>query len=108
MTLTLKSGAVPALLVNFFYLQVLDMLTTLAFLASGVAEANPLIRMSFSAAHSPLAGLLAVKAIAAMFAGVCWYSGKHRLLNRVNMGFAGLVVWNLIALVVSKHLGVTA
>ncbi|MDQ2901171.1 MAG: DUF5658 family protein [Acidobacteriota bacterium] len=105
MTAALKADSNPNLLVNFFYLQVLDLLTTLAFLANGVAEANPVVRMSFHLTHSPLLGLLLIKAIAALFAGFCCYFGKQRLLERVNIGFAALVVWNLIALIVSKHAG---
>ncbi len=102
------SDSSPNVLVHFFYLQVLDILTTLAFLANGVGEANPLVRLSFSLLHSPLAGLLVIKGVAAIFAGCCCLFGRQRLLERVNMGFAGLVVWNLIALVLSKHLGVGA
>lgn len=107
MTAAFCSDSSPNVLVHFFYLQVLDILTTLAFVANGVVEANPLVRLSFSVLHSPLAGLLVIKAVAAMFAACCCFFGRHRLLERVNMCFAGLVVWNLIALVISKHVGVS-
>ena len=42
--LTEEGVGVPSLLTQFAYLQLLDLLTTLTFLASGVGEANPLIR----------------------------------------------------------------
>lgn len=105
MTPAFCSDGSPNVLVHFFYLQVLDMLTTMVFLANGVGEANPLVRLLFTALHSPLGGLLAVKALAATFAAFCCFCGRRQLLDRVNMGFAGLVVWNLIAMIVSKHAG---
>ena len=85
------------LLIQFCYLQVLDILTTLAFLASGVREANPLVRLLFSATQSPLAGLVTVKLVAVGLAVYCWRSRRGRLLSRVNIFYALLVAWNLVA-----------
>ncbi len=53
------------MLAQFLYLQVLDLLTTLVFLAVGIREANPVIRLLVSGAGSPLGGLLAAKAASA-------------------------------------------
>jgi len=89
---------------QFSYLQVLDLLTTLAFLASGVREANPIVRFLVSGLGSPVGGLLAAKAIALCLAYYCWRKGRERLLGRVNIFYAGLVVWNLTAIVIRASL----
>lgn len=87
------------LLTQFSYLQLLDLLTTLAFLSAGVREANPLVRLAMSAGGPPLAGLLGMKLCACAGALYCWVSGRTRVLARMNFFFAVLVVWNLVALV---------
>jgi hypothetical protein len=88
------------LLAQFLYLQLLDLLTTLAFLAGGVQEVNPVIRLLIGGAGSPLAGLLAAKLIAFGLAGYCWQRGRDRLLVRVNIFYAVLVAWNLVAFLI--------
>jgi len=85
------------LLLQFSYLQVLDILTTLAFLANGVKEANPLVRVLFSTTLSPLGALVIVKGIALGLACYCWRKHRERLLVRVNFFYAGVVAWNLVA-----------
>ena len=90
----------PSLLMQFVCLQLLDLLTTLTFLASGVGEANPLIRFMIAGVGSALGGLLAAKFIALGLAFHCWRGERQRLLRRVNLFYAGLVAWNLIALLV--------
>jgi hypothetical protein len=87
-----------SLLVQFSYLQLLDLLTTVAFLTMGVREANPVVRRAIAAAPSPLAGLLALKACAFVGAIYCVATGRGRVLSRMNLMFAVLVVWNLIAM----------
>ena len=49
------------MLLNYSYLQILDFLTTIAFLVNGVKEANPLVRYALEAGPSPISGLIAVK-----------------------------------------------
>jgi len=88
-------------LLQFSYLQLLDVLTTLAFLANGVKEANPLVRFLLKAGPSPLAALILVKALAFALAIYCVRNSRQRLLSRVNLGFAALVMWNLCVLVIS-------
>jgi len=91
-------------LVQFAYLQALDLLSTAAFLSHGVGEANPLVRWSMSVAPSPVGGLLAVKVIGIVFAVYCVQSQRERLLSRINVFYAALIVWNMICLVMaSKH-----
>ena len=85
------------LVIQFSYLQLLDVLTTLAFLAGGTREANPLVRFALEIAPTPLSGLLAVKVLAIGLALYCWRTSRTRLLTLANLFFALLVTWNLIA-----------
>jgi uncharacterized membrane protein len=87
-----------SLIIQFSYLQLLDMLTTLVFLADGLKEANPVVRLALLFAPSPLFGLLAVKLFAVALALYCWRTARTRLLTYANLFFAGLVTWNLLAL----------
>jgi hypothetical protein len=86
-------------LVQFSYLQVLDFLTTIAFMVSGVREGNPLVRLALGWAGNPLGGLIAVKLLALALGLYCWRMGRRQLLSRINILFAVLVAWNLIALI---------
>ncbi len=98
---TLHSGVTaPNLFSQFLYLQLLDVLTTLAFLVAGVSEANPAIKLLIWGAGSPLVGLLAAKSIAFGLAGYCWLSKRTRLLARINIFYALLVAWNLLAFLI--------
>ncbi len=87
-----------ASLAQFTYLQLLDVLTTLAFLTTGGHEANPVVRFAMATARSPLAGLLILKVCAIAAAVYCATTGRTRVLWRINLFFAALVVWNLVAL----------
>ncbi|MCC6293201.1 MAG: hypothetical protein IT164_11175 [Bryobacterales bacterium] len=94
-----------SLLWQFSYLQVLDYLTTIAFLLTGVQEGNPFVRWSMQLAPSPFLGLAFVKLAALMLGFYCLRMGKERLLSRINVMFALLVAWNLVALILgSAHL----
>lgn len=90
------------LLLQYSYLQVLDFMTTIAFLLNGVHEGNPLVRLALQYAPHPLGGLLAIK-IAAIGLGLyCWRRGRERLLIRINILFALVVAWNLVALIIGS------
>lgn len=90
---------IPSLFVQYSYLQLLDLLTTVAFLLIGVREGNPVVRLALEVAPTPVAGLLAVK-VAALGLGVyCIRAGRLRLLGRINALFAVIVAWNLVALI---------
>ena len=91
---------VNQLLLNYSYLQVLDFLTTIAFLVNGVREANPLVRMALNLGHNPIGSLIGVKLLAVMLGIYCWRMGRDRLLSRINTMFALVIAWNLIALIV--------
>ncbi len=86
-------------IVLFTYLQLLDILTTLVFLLHGVKEANPLVKYALTAAPTPLIGLLLIKAIALALGVYCSLKGRQKLLLRMNVFFAALVSWNLVALI---------
>lgn len=89
-------------MLQYSYLQVLDLLTTIAFLAHGVREGNPLVRLALEYAPNPLGGLLAVKIAGICLGLYCWQRGKERLLNRMSALFAVVVAWNLAALIASS------
>jgi len=97
---------VNQLLVQYSYLQALDLMTTVAFLLNGVHEGNPLVRFAMGSAPTPISGLLLVK-IGAIALGIyCWRRGRERLLTRINIMFAVLVAWNMMALIIgSTHAG---
>ena len=88
------------MLLNYSYLQILDFLTTIAFLVNGVQEGNPMVRLALRVSNSPIAGLLAVKILALMLGLYCWRMGRQRLLGRINILFALVIAWNLVALIV--------
>jgi hypothetical protein len=90
----------PQSLLLFSYLQVLDVMSTVAFLMLGVHEANPLVRFAFSIGASPIAGLLLVKLAAILIGVYCGVMGRERVLMRANLLFALLVAWNLLAVIV--------
>jgi Domain of unknown function (DUF5658) len=90
---------VNQLLLQYSYLQMLDLLTTVAFLLHGVQEANPLVRLVLRYSSHPLGGLLLVKVLALALGVYCWRCGRQRLLTRINILFAIVVAWNLIALI---------
>jgi hypothetical protein len=90
---------VSALVWQYSYLQVLDFLSTIAFLLMGIQEGNPLVRLALQLAPTPLYGLAAVKLIAVALGIYCSKMGKARLLARINVLFALVVVWNLVAVI---------
>ena len=94
-----------SLLIQFSYLQMLDLMTTVAFMAHGIQEGNPLVRVAIRYAPHPLSGLLAVKVLAIALGFYCWRYGRERLLLRMNILFAVVVVWNLVALIVGAVRG---
>jgi len=97
---------VNSLLIQYSYLQMLDLMTTVAFLVHGVPEGNPLVRFALRYAPHPLGGLVAVKLLAMALGYYCWRYGRERLLTRMNILFALVVAWNLVALIVGAMRGI--
>ena len=90
------------LLIQYSYLQVLDLMTTLAFLLHGIQEGNPLVRLAMKFTTSPIGGLVLIKCLALALGIYCWHCGRTRLLTRINIVFAVVVAWNLAALIVGE------
>src|SRR5262249_4372822 len=101
-SLRLGTPPVNQLLLQYSYLQVLDFLTTVAFLLNGIREANPLVRFALAYSPHPIGGLVLVKLAAAALGIYCWRSQKSRLLARINALFAVVVVWNVAALILAS------
>jgi len=99
--LAAKEFILTHLLIQYSYLQVLDFLTTLTFLLYGVREGNPIVRYFIDFAGSPIAGLLLVKVLAVTLGIFVWRLRRERLLARINIFFAIIVAWNLLALISS-------
>ena len=89
-------------LAQFGYLQLLDLLTTLAFLTHRVEESNPLVKLLIHSAGSPFTGLIVTKLVAFAVALYCWRGARLRVLWIVNLFYSGVVVWNLVALLLSN------
>ena len=88
------------LLIQYSYLQVLDFLTTVAFLMTGVREGNPVVRAILAYSPSAVLGLMFVKLAAVVLGIYCWRMGRMRTLTRINILFAVVIAWNLVALIV--------
>ena len=89
-------------LIHYSYLQVLDFLTTVAFLVQGVQEGNPLVRVAMQVTSNPMIGLLIVKLLAVGLGIYCWHGGRGRTLNKINLLFAVVVAWNLVSLILGS------
>ena len=86
-----------SLIVQFSYLQVMDLLTTVAFLSHGGQEANPLVAALLR--FDPLTGLLLAKGFAIALAIFCLISGRQKLVSRANIFYAVLIAWNVVAII---------
>ena len=91
------------LFVEFAYLQLLDILTTAAFLVLGVTEANPLVIWAVNVASDPMIGLAAIKIGALGLGAFCILRSREKLLRRVNIFFAILVANNMLAIVMATR-----
>src|SRR5579872_63159 len=91
-------SSINQLLLQYSYLQLLDLMTTVVFLMHGLREGNPLVRFALEISPNPLGALLAIKMLGLVLGIYCWRLGRERLLMRINILFALLVIWNLLAL----------
>jgi Domain of unknown function (DUF5658) len=83
----------------FFYLQVLDVLTTWLGFRIGLSEASPFIRVLMGL--GPMAAVLGSKVVALGLGALCVWSGRLHVIRLINYWYAALVVWNL-ALILSR------
>jgi hypothetical protein len=95
-----KRAPINQILLQYSYLQMLDFLTTIAFIVNGVKEGNPLVRFALTMGANPIGGLVLIKLLAVILGIYCWRMGRQQLLSRINMLFALLIAWNLIALII--------
>ena len=84
----------------FACLQVMDLCTTVVFLALGVQEANPIVRQMLTVFRDPIVALLIVKAAAVLLGVLAWDRRRWALLHRANVFFGLLVAWNVCALTI--------
>jgi hypothetical protein len=89
----------------FIVLQMLDLATTLAAMAMGGNELNPLVRQMF--ALGPLSGLLLAKLIPVGLVLVLSALGKNSGIRKANWAFTAIVMWNL-TIIVRLSVAVTA
>ena len=89
-----------SLLSIFVYLQVLDFLTTILFLKLGLPEANWLVGLLVR--WSPLLGVLVAKLATIVVALIAVHYHKVRVMRLANLGYGGVVVWNLVVMILSK------
>ncbi len=87
------------LLIQYSYLQMLDLLTTFAFLLRGIQEGNPMVRSRCGFRRIRWGGCWRLKMLALGLGFYCWRCGRQRLLTRINILFAIVVAWNLVALI---------
>jgi len=77
----------------FFYLQLLDALTTLSGFSLGAQEGSPFVQALVRL--GPVMGLFACKVVAALVVAACFFVGRPYLVRWINYWYAGLVLWNI-------------
>ena len=85
-------------LAQFIYPQMMDMLTTVAFMMYGIAEVHPVVKWAMRESPSALGGLFLVKVAAVMLALFCMARSQQKLLRGANILFAGVVAYNILVL----------
>ena len=83
----------------FFYLQVLDTLTTWLGFKAGLGEASPFIQ--FLMQIGPMTGVLCSKLVALLLGAYCVWRGRYQVIHLINYWYAALVIWNL-ALIMTR------
>lgn len=84
----------------FFYLQLLDFLTTMLFLKMGLHEASWLVAAMVR--WSPMLGVMVAKLGTIALAAIAVRYHKDHLIRAVNVGYGGIVAWNLFCMIVAK------
>lgn len=89
---------------QFAYLQVLDLLSTIAFLMGGTREGNPLVEWAMRLTGTVLGGLVLVKGIALGIGLFCVLTRRASLMTKINVVYAGVVVWNLSSMILTMSM----
>lgn len=77
----------------FFYLQLLDFLTTMVGFKLGLSEASPFINKLMH--FGPVTAVALSKLVAVGLAGLCVVFNRRFLIGWINYWYAALIVWNL-------------
>jgi len=89
--------------VNFLYLQLLDLLTTIAGLTYGMHEINPVVRYAMGFGN-PLVALSLFKLVAIPVGLICVYRNRLGLLVFANVVYSCVVISNIVNLIIfSSH-----
>ena len=91
-----------SVLAEFVYLQLLDVLTTIAFLLQGVGEGNPIVNWVIRWGPHPIGSLFMMKAVAVAMAIVCVHRHREGVLRKANVFFAVIVLYNLAVLLMTS------
>jgi hypothetical protein len=86
-------------LIIFIFLQVADILSTLACMHYGGYEGNPIARWILAKAPTPIIGMIWLKVMATIQAAIIFNFRKIHLLVIVNWFFGLVVLWNLLLLI---------
>jgi hypothetical protein len=92
-----------SLLMQYCYLQMLDVLTTVAVLRSGLYAGNPILHLLIQNTPSPWHGLLLVKLVVLAVGIYCYHIRRGQLLQTLNVCYAFLIVWNIVALIIGSR-----
>ena len=91
-----------SVLAEFVYLQLLDVLTTIAFLMQGVGEGNPIVKWAIRWGPHPIGSLFILKVVAVAVAIYCVYRHREGVLRKANVFFAVIVLYNLAVLLMTS------
>ena len=84
----------------FIYLQVLDFLTTILFLKLGLQEAGWVVGAMMR--WSPVLGVMLAKTLTIALATLAVRYHKDRLIPVANLGYSGVVAWNLVCMIAAR------
>ena len=86
----------------FIALQALDVLTTILGLRLGAGESSMIVSQLMRLGTLP--GLLVSKVLSLLLLGLAVSFGRGRMMRLLNPWYAGVVTWNLVAIMVQAHL----
>jgi hypothetical protein len=97
-----------SLLMQYCYLQILDVLTTVAVVRNGLYAGNPILQLVIQSTPSPWQGLLLVKLVVLTLGIYCYHVRRGLLLQTVNVCYAFLIVWNIVAIIIGSRIALKA
>ena len=68
------------------------------FLSRGIREGNPVVTGMMPFVDAQWVGLFAAKMLAMLIGFYCYRNGKFAALRIANLGYAGIVGWNLLTI----------